>query len=155
MRTLDIRNIRLLLISLSTMAPTMSSYPAESLPDINHALQSVMGRSMLSLFSSKMFWIGNEFFILLFTLIILLTHSIPNSQLQIKKYKDLSYFCKGCRNIFGSVCHRPHTMFKHYTKIHNNGIFLRFTKPSECRMGGWTNSTHLSATPEGCFEVHH
>jgi hypothetical protein len=27
-------------------------------------------------------------------------------------------------------------MFKHYTKIHNNGIFLGFTKPSECRMAG-------------------
>jgi hypothetical protein len=27
-------------------------------------------------------------------------------------------------------------MFKHYTKNHNNGIFLGFTKPSECRMVG-------------------
>ncbi len=27
-------------------------------------------------------------------------------------------------------------MFKHYTKIHNNGIFLGFSKPSECRMAG-------------------
>jgi hypothetical protein len=27
-------------------------------------------------------------------------------------------------------------MFKHYTKIHNKGIFLGFTKPSECRMAG-------------------
>jgi hypothetical protein len=27
-------------------------------------------------------------------------------------------------------------MFKHYTKIHNYGIFLGFTKPSECRMVG-------------------
>jgi hypothetical protein len=27
-------------------------------------------------------------------------------------------------------------MFKHYTKIHNNGIFLGFTKPSECQMAG-------------------
>jgi hypothetical protein len=33
----------------------MSSYPAESLPDIIHSLPSVMGQSMLSLFSSKMF----------------------------------------------------------------------------------------------------
>jgi hypothetical protein len=27
-------------------------------------------------------------------------------------------------------------MFNHYTKIHSNGIFLGFTKPSECRMVG-------------------
>jgi hypothetical protein len=27
-------------------------------------------------------------------------------------------------------------MFKHYIKIHNNGIFLGFTKPSECQMAG-------------------
>jgi hypothetical protein len=27
-------------------------------------------------------------------------------------------------------------MFKHYMKIHNNGIFLGFTKPSECQMAG-------------------
>jgi hypothetical protein len=27
-------------------------------------------------------------------------------------------------------------MFKHYTKINNNRIFLGFTKPSECRMAG-------------------
>jgi hypothetical protein len=37
------------------MAPTMSSYSTESLPDIINALPSIMGRSMLSLFSSKMF----------------------------------------------------------------------------------------------------
>jgi hypothetical protein len=27
-------------------------------------------------------------------------------------------------------------MFKHYTKIHNNRIFLGFAKPSECQMAG-------------------
>ncbi len=27
-------------------------------------------------------------------------------------------------------------MFKHYMKIHDNGIFLGFTKPSECQMAG-------------------
>ncbi len=87
-------------------------------------------------FLQRCFLIGKEFFILLYTIIILLTHSIPNSQLQIEEYKDLSNFCKGCRNIWGYVRHGPHAMFKHYKKIHNNGIFSGFTKPSECRIVG-------------------
>ena len=91
----------------------------------------------ISLFFKDVFeLVTSSLFFFLFTLIILLTHSIPNSQLQIKEYKDLSNFCKGCRNIFGSVRHGPHAMFKHYTQIHNNGIFLGLTKPSECRMAG-------------------
>jgi hypothetical protein len=48
----------------------------------------------------------------------------------------MSEFAKKCRNIWGSVRHKPSAMFKKYSREHNNGINLGFIKPSECRMAG-------------------
>lgn len=48
----------------------------------------------------------------------------------------MSDFAKKCRNIWGSVRHKPSAMFKKYSREHNNGINLGFIKPSECRMAG-------------------
>jgi hypothetical protein len=48
----------------------------------------------------------------------------------------MSEFAKKCRNIWGSVHHKPSAMFKEYSRQHNNGISLGFIKSSECRMAG-------------------
>lgn len=48
----------------------------------------------------------------------------------------LSDFAKKCRNIWGSVRHKPAAMFKKYSRQHNNGVPLGFIKSSECRMAG-------------------
>lgn len=45
-------------------------------------------------------------------------------------------FAKKLRNIFGSVRHAPASIFKKNSSEFNNGILLKFTKPSECRMAG-------------------
>ncbi len=52
------------------------------------------------------------------------------------EFQVMSKFAKKCRNIWGSVCHKPSAMFKKYLREHNNGIPLGFIKPSECRMAG-------------------
>ena len=52
------------------------------------------------------------------------------------EYALLSKFCKSCQNIWGSTMHKPSAMFKHYSKIHINGVCVGFIKPSECRMAG-------------------
>jgi hypothetical protein len=55
---------------------------------------------------------------------------------KVMQYHTLSNFCKQCRNIWGSVRHTPSAIFKHHTKLHNNGRHIGFIKPSECRMAG-------------------
>jgi hypothetical protein len=52
------------------------------------------------------------------------------------EYALLSKFSKSCRNIWGSTTHKPSAMFKHYSKIHNNGVSIGFIKPSDCQMAG-------------------
>jgi hypothetical protein len=49
-------------------------------------------------------------------------------------FQCLSQFLKRCRNIFGSTRHGPHGIFKKYSIIHNNPIFIGFIKISKCRM---------------------
>ena len=55
---------------------------------------------------------------------------------RVPQFKRLSDFSKKLRNIFGSVRHSPKAMFETYSRQHNNGIYLGFIKPSECRMAG-------------------
>ncbi len=54
----------------------------------------------------------------------------------VPQFKRLSDFSKKVRNIFGSVRHSPKAMFETYSRQHNNGIYLGFIKPLECRMAG-------------------
>lgn len=56
--------------------------------------------------------------------------------LQVNEFQVLSLFAKKCRNIWGSVRHKPSAMFKKYSREHNKGIPLGFIQPSECRMAG-------------------
>jgi hypothetical protein len=51
-------------------------------------------------------------------------------------FQCLSQFSKRCRNIFGSTRHGPHAIFKKYSIMHNNCIYIGFIKISECRMAG-------------------
>lgn len=51
----------------------------------------------------------------------------------IPEYMMLSNFSKKLRNVFGSMRHSSTSMFKKQTKLHNNGVFLGFITPSECR----------------------
>jgi hypothetical protein len=55
---------------------------------------------------------------------------------KVPQFKRLSDFGKKVRNVFGSVRHSPKAMFETYSRQHNNGIYLGFIKPSECRMAG-------------------
>ena len=55
---------------------------------------------------------------------------------KVDSFKILALFAERVRNIFGSVRHAPASMFKKYTRMHNNGVHLGFIKPSECRMAG-------------------
>ena len=55
---------------------------------------------------------------------------------KVHEFQVISEFAKKCRNIWGSVRHKPSAMFKKYSKQHNNGIPLGFIKSSECRMAG-------------------
>ena len=55
---------------------------------------------------------------------------------KVHEFQVISEFAKKCRNIWGSVRHKPLAMFKKYSKQHNNGIPLGFIKSSECRMAG-------------------
>ncbi len=48
----------------------------------------------------------------------------------------LSQFSKWCRNIFGSIRHGPHAIFKKHSIMHNNGIYIGFIKISESCMAG-------------------
>jgi hypothetical protein len=48
----------------------------------------------------------------------------------------MSEFAKKCRNIWGSVHHKPSAMLKKYSRQHNSGIPLGFIKSSEYRMAG-------------------
>ncbi len=40
------------------------------------------------------------------------------------------------REIFGSVRHAPHAVFRKISKVHTYGKTLLLIEPSECRMGG-------------------
>ena len=40
------------------------------------------------------------------------------------------------RNVFGSTRHVQHANFTKISKMHNDGRYLGFIQPSECRMGG-------------------
>ena len=53
---------------------------------------------------------------------------------RVPQFKRLSDFSKKVRNIFGSVRHSPKAMFENYSRQHNNGIYLGFIKPLECRV---------------------
>ena len=55
---------------------------------------------------------------------------------RVPQFKRLSDFSKKVGNIFGSVRHSPKAMFETYSCQHNNGIYLGFIKPLECRMAG-------------------
>jgi hypothetical protein len=55
---------------------------------------------------------------------------------KVHEFQVMSAFGKKCRNIWGSVRHKPSAMFKKYSRQHNNGIPLGFIKSSECRMAG-------------------
>jgi hypothetical protein len=55
---------------------------------------------------------------------------------KVPQFKRLSDFGKKVRNIYGLVRHSPKAMFETYSCQHNNGIYLGFIKPSECRMAG-------------------
>jgi len=55
---------------------------------------------------------------------------------RVPQFKRLSDFSKKVRNIFDSVRHSPKAMFETYNCQHNNGFYLVFIKPSECRMAG-------------------
>jgi hypothetical protein len=55
---------------------------------------------------------------------------------KVKSFMILSAFAQRVWNIFGSVRHSPWAMFKKYSRQHNHGVYLGFTKPSECRMAG-------------------
>ncbi len=55
---------------------------------------------------------------------------------KVPQFKRLSDFGKKVRNIFGLVRHSPKAMFETYSRQHNNGIYLGFIKPLECRMAG-------------------
>lgn len=52
------------------------------------------------------------------------------------EFAMLSKFSKTCRNIWGSTTHKTSAMFKKYSKVHNNGVYIGFIKPSDCRMAG-------------------
>jgi hypothetical protein len=54
----------------------------------------------------------------------------------VHDFQIISEFAKKCRNIWGSVRHKPSAMFKKYSAEHNNGRSIGFIKPSECRMAG-------------------
>jgi hypothetical protein len=41
---------------------------------------------------------------------------------------------KQCRNTFGSTHHGPHAIFKKYSIMHNNHIYIGFIKISKCCM---------------------
>jgi hypothetical protein len=49
-------------------------------------------------------------------------------------FQCLSQFLKWCRNIFGSICHGPRTIFKKHSIMHNNRIYIGFIKMSKCCM---------------------
>jgi hypothetical protein len=55
---------------------------------------------------------------------------------QVHEFQIISQFAKKCRNIWGSVRHKPSAMFKKYSAEHNNSRSIGFIKPSECRMAG-------------------
>jgi hypothetical protein len=55
---------------------------------------------------------------------------------KVRFFTILAVFAERVRNIFGSVRHAPSAMFKKYTCMHKNGVFLGFIKPSECWMAG-------------------
>jgi hypothetical protein len=55
---------------------------------------------------------------------------------KVKDFQRLFAFAKKIRNIFGLVRHSPLAMFKKYSRQHNHGIYLGFTKPSKCQMAG-------------------
>ncbi len=55
---------------------------------------------------------------------------------KVLEFRVVSEFAKKCRNIWGSVRHKPSGMFKKYSKQHNNLIPLGFIKSLECRMAG-------------------
>jgi hypothetical protein len=55
---------------------------------------------------------------------------------KVPEFNRLSNFAKKVRNIIGSVCHSPSTIFKKYSHSHNKGVYIGFIKPSECRMAG-------------------
>jgi hypothetical protein len=59
-----------------------------------------------------------------------------NTFTKIQVFKSLSLFLKRCRNIFGSTCHGPHSIFKKHSIMHNNGIYIGFIKISKCHMAG-------------------
>jgi hypothetical protein len=48
----------------------------------------------------------------------------------------LSQFLKQCRNVFGSTPHGSHAIFEKHSIMHNNCIYIRFIKISECCMVG-------------------
>jgi hypothetical protein len=51
-------------------------------------------------------------------------------------FQCLYQFSKWCRNFFGSTHHGPHAIFKKHSIIHNNRIYIRFIKISECHTAG-------------------
>ena len=100
-----------------------------------------MGQSMLLLSSSPTFTVRYDQFMFVCTALLpcLLTSSayaIINAQYQVDLFKNLSEFCKQCRNIWGATRDLAHTMFRKYTRQHNKGVYVGFIKPSKCQMGG-------------------
>jgi hypothetical protein len=100
-----------------------------------------MGQSMLLLSSSPTFTVRYDQFMFVCTALLpcLLTSSadaIINAQYQVDLFKNLSEFCKQCRNIWGAMRDLAHTMFRKYTRQHNKGVYVGFIKPSKCQMGG-------------------
>ena len=53
----------------------------------------------------------------------------PEVQLLVKLHKKF-------RNLFGSVRHGPHALFRKHSKQMNNGVYLGFVKPADTRMAG-------------------
>jgi hypothetical protein len=51
-------------------------------------------------------------------------------------FQCLSQFSKQCRNICGSTHLSPHAIFKKYSIMHNNCIYIGFIKISKCCMAG-------------------
>ena len=52
---------------------------------------------------------------------------------KIPEFVKAKGLCTKLRNVFGSTRHSPSSIYKSYSKKHNNGVTLGFIKPSDCR----------------------
>ena len=70
----------------------------------------------------------------------------------IPEFSLLRKFTVHARNMFGSTCHEPTSMFGSYSKKHNKGIKIGFIKLCDVKMAGeFTYSMGCTSTRFSCL----